>query len=173
MTPRNPELEAALSLARLQELLHYDPDTGYFTWLISASNRNPKGSKAGCYNRRKDSRYVILGIDGKMFLAHRLAWLYMHGVWPEQNIDHKDGNGWNNRWSNLREASISQNMQNARLRADNRTGAKGIVFYAGRGKPYRVWLSHKYIGCYATLEKAEAARDLAAKNAHGEFYRKE
>lgn len=170
--PSSPELEFALSRARLLALLYYDPHTGEFTWLQSASNRKPVGSKAGCYNERKDSRYVLLGIDGRLFTAHRVAWFYMTGVWPKV-VDHINGNGWDNRWENLRKADHRKNAQNAKLRADNTTGAKGIVFYPRRGLPYRVWLDHKYIGCYATLEEAEAARDFAAKKSHGQFYRKE
>lgn len=171
---KNAALEAALSRVRLCKLLHYNPQTGEFTWRISTSNRAPVGARAGCYGEKgRNSRYVLLGIDGNLFLAHRVAWFYMTGGWPDEDVDHKDGNGWNNAWQNLREATHTQNMRNAKLRADNKTGVKGIVFYAGRGKPYRVWLDHKYIGCYATLEEAEAARERVASVSHGEFYRKE
>lgn len=89
-----------LTAERLRELLHYDPLTGVFS-------RNGKrvGSNRG-------HRYVRVYVDGRMYFAHRLAWLYMNGFWPSHGVDHEDGDGFNNRWKNLRPATQAQNLQN-------------------------------------------------------------
>jgi hypothetical protein len=166
----NRENEAALTLDRLRDLLNYDPNTGEFRWLKSTSSRTPKGSRAGCYDVTGPScaRRVLIGIDGNVFLAHRLAWFYLYETWPIEEIDHADGDGWNNRWSNLREATHQENSRNTKRRTDNATGVKRVSRRAGK---YTAWLNHKNLGSFATLEEAAAIRDAAARKSHGEFYR--
>jgi hypothetical protein len=168
----NRENEAALTLDRLRELLSYDPNTGEFRWLKSTSNRAPAGSRAGCYDDKRRVGYVLIGIDGRLFLAHRVAWFYLYEQWPAGEIDHKDGDGFNNRWSNLREATHPENSRNTKRRADNTTGVKGISLHANNAKPYQAWVNHKYLGSFATLEEAAAIRDAAARQSHGDFYRR-
>ena len=99
-----------LTAARLRELLHYDPETGLFVRKVARTGKGSAvGSTAGSLN---SNGYVIIGIDGALFRAHRLAWLYMAGEWPEQHIDHIDGIRNNNRWANLRDVSRAMNAQN-------------------------------------------------------------
>lgn len=175
MAPINRANELALTQARLRELLSYDPETGEFTWRIATSSRTPAGSRAGCYADRPKSgkrHYVLLGIDGTLYLGHRVAWFYMTGRWPDGDVDHKDGDGWNNRFSNLRKAEHQQNMFNQKRRSDNRSGVKGVYLYNdGRKSPYQVWLNSKYLASFATLEEAAAYREEAASRSHGAFYR--
>lgn len=106
----------ALTQSYLREILHYDPDTGDFTWLVPRAQKKA-GDKAGRLYVHKTSKerrwgYIEIGIDNKIYRAHRLAWLYMTGSWPEALIDHKDGDRTNNRFSNLRECTVRQNAEN-------------------------------------------------------------
>ena len=88
-----------LTPERLRELLHYDPESGFFTWLpyVGKRGRINAGDRAGCETGHK----IYIGIDGGIYRAHRLAWLYVHGEWPSLVIDHIDGNPHNNNIKNL------------------------------------------------------------------------
>lgn len=113
----------------LKERMHYNPATGIFTSLYSGHGMT-KGRKLGRvnYNSRTGKSYLHIAIFSKNYLAHRLAWLYMTGEWPDHTIDHIDGDGLNNRWDNLREATQSQNSWNRKRQSNNTTGYKGVSF---------------------------------------------
>lgn len=159
----------------LRRRLDYDPATGAFRWravpgdgrIINAWNAKHVGKVAGAL--RPDG-YVKITIDGKSYLAHRLAWLHVTGEWPEDEVDHRDG--LSNRFNNLREATSGQNKTNKGVRPDNKIGLKGVI----RDKnSYRAQIGHAgvrwAIGHYKTPEEAHAAyREVAAK-LHGEFAR--
>ncbi|MCK9994454.1 MAG: hypothetical protein Dbin4_02974, partial [Alphaproteobacteria bacterium] len=100
---------AELTQSRLKELLHYDPDTGVFTRRVQTSSNARVGDVAGCLH---PEGYRHIQIDGKRYAAHRLAWLYMTGEWPTNQLDHLNGVRDDNRWGNLREATHGQNQQN-------------------------------------------------------------
>ena len=152
---------------RLKDLLHYDPETGLFTWLQSTNRKIKLGDAAGCLGPQG---YVRLRFDGKYYQAHRLAWLYMTGKWPEEFIDHKDTNKSNNKWGNLREATRSENGYNRPHQKDNELGVKGVHLHFGKylaqitidGKP-------RYLGVYKTLEEAKYAYESVTDNIQGEF----
>jgi len=108
---------------RVRELFDYDPATGSFHWRVTSSNRAPAGSKAGA---KGANGYIYIRFDGKMVLAHRLAWFHIHGVWPKDLIDHINGNRADNRLQNLREASLSQNAANGKVRSTNSSGIAGV-----------------------------------------------
>ena len=96
-----------LTLYLLKKLLHYNPRTGIFTWKISSKYSCVKiGDIAGCKN--KDG-YIIIGIDGKNYQAHRLAWFYTYGVWPKDQLDHEDHIRHHNWIDNLREVTHLKN----------------------------------------------------------------
>jgi hypothetical protein len=109
----------------LKELLSYNCETGIFTWKQPFSRRVSIGDKAGCVTAR---RYVVVGVMGKLYLAHRLAWLYMYGYFPEKGIDHINRDTTDNRGVNLREVSQSCNTRNTGNNTKNSSGVKGVYF---------------------------------------------
>src|SRR5690349_21473726 len=92
----------------LRDVLGYDPASGVFTWRRSIGPRALVGAVAGSINR---NGYLYISIDRKLYLAQRLAWFYMTGMWPLR-VDHKDRCKTNNAWLNLREATRSENGHN-------------------------------------------------------------
>lgn len=153
---------------RLKELLHYNPETGVFTWLVSRG-KVKAGSVAGRLNKDGHRR---IKIDGVEYFAHRLAFLYMTGEWPKELIDHRDVDPANNRWGNLREATIMQNARNRRVASNNVLGIKGVRLYRGK---YRASIAVNkeaiHLGTFDTLAEAIAMREFAAKDLHGAFAR--
>lgn len=151
-----------LTQARLRELLHYDPLTGLFTWLVKGSIRTPKGSLAGT---RNTLGYVVFRVDGPLHYAHRLAWLYMTGEFPPAGLDHRDGDPGNNVWTNLRPATQGQNNQNLPRCRRGKSLPIGVVFNAKRQKHQaRIQVDNKRIdlGFYDDSKTARAVY-LAAK----------
>lgn len=102
--------EETLTQERLKELLHYDPETGVFTWRVRRGGSAVQGRTAGTVDA---NGYVCTRIDGKTKKMHRLVWLYVHGYMPEL-IDHVNGARHDNRLCNLREASTRVNARNKR-----------------------------------------------------------
>lgn len=119
-----------LTQERLRQLFHYDPVTGLFTWIVTLGPRAHEGQVAG----HKRSRYVTIGVDGKNYMAHRLAWIYMTGALPHHEIDHRDGDVFNNKWSNLREATRKQNTENRGIHKRNTSGYRGVTWYKRNAK---------------------------------------
>lgn len=143
-----------LTKAKLKELLHYNLETGVFTRLVSLSN----AYKPGTQYQPNSHGYVTIRIDRKNHQAHRLAWLYVKGEWPEQEIDHINGVRGDNHWSNLREAKRSENAQNRTAYRCNATGLLGIQFTRGKWQAkIAVHKRQKYLGRYETPEEAHAA----------------
>ena len=154
---------------RLRQVVEYDAETGVIIWKVSPSSKSPVGSVAGVVN---SAGYRILTIDGKKYLAHRLAWLYVHGVWPKEDIDHVNRVKTDNRLINLREATRTQNNINGRVRSDNKSGFTGVNWHNGSQK-WRVTV-HKdgkqfQVGMFDDIEEAAAAYKKAAAKLHGEF----
>lgn len=155
-----------LTLAELQNLLDYNPDTGEFTWLVNRGRMAPAGSKAGCLRM---SGYVQIIVDGKTYSAHRLAWLFVNGKWPDQEIDHIDGVRSNNAIRNLRDVDMYTNRENRRV-ATYRS-ASGLIGVSPRANGK--WLSQiqvrgrkMHIGTFDTAEAAHAAYVTAKRAMH-------
>lgn len=150
---------------RLRELLDYNPATGVFKWKPTAQKRT-KGLVAGSKHR---GWYWIIAIDKRQYLAHRLAWLYVHGRWPLDQIDHVNGIRFDNRIANLREATTIQNRQNRKPKV---AGLKGVWKYYNRWRA-RIYANGKciWLGTFSTQEAASAAYREAAIKHHGEFAR--
>ena len=159
-----------LTVDRLRAALNYDPSTGVFHFRFPRGNRSA-GTVAGSPN---NCGYILLTIDGQKYHAHRLAWLYVHGEWPTNQIDHIDRDPSNNRLNNLREATQSQNNRNGGLRKNNTSGLKGAYFF----KRDQLWMAairvngrQLHIGYFDTKEKAHAAYIAAARIHAGQFAR--
>lgn len=156
-----------LSAERLRELLHYDPDTGVFTWRVDKKGGVRAGDVAGCVMK---SGYVSIRVDGVLYLAHRLAWLYAKGVWPINKIDHRSRVRSENRLANLREASDVVNGQNT----TPRTEFPGTFLLAGGSRKLRrpwaarIMADHvrHELGYFATQEEAHEAYLAAKRRLH-------
>jgi hypothetical protein len=165
--PRHDELTAE----RLRNLLHYDPATGVFAWRVSDGHRRIVGAAAGGKN---SEGYRKIRIDGRRYPAHRLAWLYEHGKWPDNQVDHRYGNRSDNCLANIRPANSSQNRQNAALSKNNMSGYKGVSFDArSRSRPWLARITHngrtRHLGYHPTAEAAHAVYCSAAAGLFGEF----
>jgi hypothetical protein len=149
------------------------PTRGFFYWRIDRAGVKA-GERAGCYRRK----YLMLSIDGTLHRGHHLAWLWMTGEWPDRFIDHKNLDKHDNRFSNLRLATKSQNMANCPASKRNQSGLKGVSRYrAGEryGKPWQSGIQHQgkkiHIGHFATKHEAHAAYVARAEKLFGEFAR--
>jgi hypothetical protein len=155
-----------LTAERLRELLHYDTETGIFTWIVSTSVRVQVGDIAGCKN---NEGYLQIKIDKRNHRAHRLAWLHTFGSWPTGQIDHINGQRSDNRIANLRSVTHSVNQQNRKFaqRSNKSTGLMGVSRY-GNGFRARIKLDGKSrnIGTFDTPELANAAYLSAKRDIH-------
>lgn len=161
-----------LTQSRLKELLNYDSNTGFFIWAVSRRGCVP-GRKAGYV--RHDG-YVCIRVDRRLYLAHRLAWLWINGAWPADtmDIDHANTNTSDNRICNLREATRTQNLCNVSLRSDNTSGFKGVCWCTQKKRwKARIYISgkQKHLGYHDSPEIAHAAYCAAAQVAYGDFAR--
>jgi hypothetical protein len=146
-------MKPELTQDRLKELLHYDPETGHFTW--RATSRNvAAGSRAGTIDSRG---YRQISVDGKLRLAHRIAFLYMLGTFPPGDVDHVNQMKDDNRWPNLRSATRRENAGNKGLQKNNTSGHRGVSWDKRVGK----WVAYGscdgrvvHLGYFTSLEEA-------------------
>ncbi|MDE1814533.1 MAG: HNH endonuclease [Thaumarchaeota archaeon] len=160
-----------LTQERLKELLSYDPKTGVFRWIKPTSNRVSPGSLAGTINMYG---YLVIRIDRRTYHASRLAWLYETGSWPVDEIDHIDRDRLNNRWSNLRGSTRSQNMCNVGDGPRGLVPFRGVTFDKERGLYQAKIRKNKrtvMLGRFSSAEIAARAYDDAAVRFHGAFAR--
>ena len=157
----------------VRDLFNYDPETGLLRWRKAVS-RHAAGAVAGTV--RGDKRYIEVRCAGKYYGAHRLAFLWMTGRWPNPEIDHINQDGTDNRWSNLREATKAQNAANRRVAKTSQTGLKGVIRVTRDGitkfeARIRLNGKQKHLGRYETGQEAHQAYVRAAEQAHGAFAR--
>ncbi len=145
----------SLTQCRLKELLHYDPETGLFTRF--------SGNVAGTI--RPDG-YVRITLAREPYYAHRLAFLYMTGYFPANDVDHINHIRGDNRWENLRVVTKSENHKNRQLTSHNTSGVVGVSWHKSTNK----WIARigregqqTHLGLFATIEEAAAARAKASK----------
>jgi len=157
-----------LTQAQLMDVLDYDPGTGEFTWLVKPSPRVAQGSRAGATSIR-GCRYIK--INHKSYLAHRLAWLYVYGHFPEMDLDFRNRDMLDTRIDNLREATKAQNAFNSGTR---RPGKLKGAYWHKRSKRWAAAIylrgRHLWLGFFGTEKEAHAAYCKAARKHHGEFY---
>ena len=159
-----------ITAERLRELLSYDQETGLLTWLVSQGTIKV-GTVAG---HTEKNGYVRIKADRKNYKAHRLAWFWMTGEWPNPECDHWDMNPSNNRWANLRKAVRSQNCANRHAQANNKCGMKGVYWH----KQSQTWRAQavvdgmkRTLGNFKNKEAAQVAYMLAAAKTYGPFAR--
>ena len=147
----------------LKSALHYDPDTGFFVWLISPAQCVRVGTQAGTTDAGTGYHRVM--IRRKKYQAHRLAWLYMTGEWPTDEVDHINGVRTDNRWANLRSATKAENQQNAALRKDSSSALTGAQFHNNKWQAtIRVNGTPMYLGVFADkLDARKAYLDAKAR----------
>lgn len=158
-----------LTQKQLRQLVDYDPNTGVFTWRVTLCGRAVAGSKAGGHGGQG---YVMLQVCKRRYGAHRLAWLYVYGELPTQQVDHINGNRSDNRINNLRLATNSQNQGNRSINCNSQSGHKGVQW----SKQKRKWKAviqisgeRKFLGLFDTVEDAGHAYRRAAKSYFGEY----
>ena len=154
----------------LREILHYDPESGIFTWLSHRSTGARCGDIAGCDNQQG---YTMIGIRKKFYGAHRLAWLYMTGCWPDVTVDHTNRVRNDNRWHNLRLATQAQQSFNrSSYTTRNTSGAKGVTWKRAHNK-WTARIRHQgrliHLGYFSNLEDARSAYLNKARELFGEF----
>lgn len=160
-----------LTRSRLQELLNYDTETGIFLWRVTNSRRAQAGSFAGHVTRYG---YIEISVDGCRAKAHRLAWLYIYGALPVEQIDHINGNRADNRIKNLREAKPFENNGNMKRPRHNKSGVKGVYWDASRARWHaqiQIAGRSKSLGRFVDIREAQAAYQKAAVDRFGEFAR--
>ena len=166
----------------LRQLLRYEPGTGKLFWRERGPEWFTRGGSAAAWNDAFAGREAFTADDGagyrqgsifdQSFRAHRIAWAISYGVWPQNHIDHINGDKSDNRLCNLRDASRSENMSNSQKRVDNTSGFKGVSRAAGKwvARIYARGKKH-HIGYFDTAEDAAAAYAKASAELHGEFGR--
>jgi hypothetical protein len=155
-----------LTQERLKHLVLYDPVSGAFTWRNPTSKKYAPGgpiASVGC------GGYLRVGLDSRRYLLHRLAWMYIYGVFPDVEIDHINQIRSDNRLENLRLATRMQNAQNVLMRSNNKSGAKGVSWDVDR-KRWRAQINingkRRYLGLFDSVESASAAYTAAANKHH-------
>jgi hypothetical protein len=149
----------------LKNLLYYNPDNGIFTWKNTLSNRVKIGDIAGT---KMQSGEIVIGIDGKRYFAHRLAWFYIHGTWPKKLIDHINTIRSDNRIVNLREATKSENGQNRKK--SNSNNPNNLLGVSRHYKKYAAKITINrnliHLGTFDTPELAHQAYLEAKRQLH-------
>lgn len=162
----------SITLERLKEVLSYNAETGVFTWRLNLSNRQRRDAVAGCIC--KQSGYRLIGIEGKVYKASRLAWFMVHGEWPSDTIDHVNTVRDDDRLQNLRLATRAENQRNRTRQKNNTSGFKGVHWHPQSGMwRARIVLGGKHtcLGLFKSLLDAAASYQSAAEKLHGAFAR--
>jgi hypothetical protein len=161
--PPLPELDATI----VREYFDYDASTGVLTWRIQVG-RSKVGAATGCLGKRG---YLEVGFRGRLWKAHRLAWLHHYGHWPTMTIDHINGIKTDNRISNLRDVDARTNQQNKRVaHSNNRSSGLLGVSWSEQTKKWvasiKVSRKTRNLGHFSTAEAAHAAYVAAKRLLH-------
>ena len=158
--------DAPLTQKRLLELVTYDQESGDFMSRVSRGNAAPAGKRLGFLVKG----YVSFAVDYRTYRAHRLAWLYVYGEFPDGMVDHINGVRTDNRIANLRLADSRVNQENLRTsKANNKLGVLGV--HQMKSGKFRACIQTNrkqvHIGVYESLEHARAAYLETKRRLHG------
>lgn len=174
---------SGLTQSELRQLFNFDPMTGVLTWRVSPGRRVREGARAGCavFQRKRADRAGNpipcrreVQIHGKLHSESRVIWCHAYGYWPSKQevIDHINNDPFDNRLANLRLASARENALNRKRRRTRRTLLPKWVYQ--RGERYeasvRIDGKHRWLGAFATPDRAHKAACDFARLAHGEFF---
>lgn len=160
-------------LNKIKESFAYDPESGQIRW-ASLKGKTTRSTGDVGWIHRGAYRMITVSHEksSRNLAAHHIAWFLHYGRWPEQQIDHRDGDSLNNRIANLRQATMAENSQNQKLKSNNKIGVRG-VYWDKREQKYvvRIQVRRKRtsFGYYDSLEEALAVRIAAEKKLFGEF----
>lgn len=128
-----------LTAERVRELFNYAPETGRLV-AQKTGNKRYAGRTVGTQvtGRRDGGKHLVLAIDGRNYLAHRVIWLHVHGEWPKHTIDHINGLSNDNRIENLRDVTQLENSRNKKRISSNTSGITGVAWRKSKGK----WRAH-------------------------------
>lgn len=158
-----------ITYEQARRLFSYNQRTGILRWRVRPRGRTRPGNVAGCPS---DTGHLQVRIFGKKYYAHRIIWLWMTGSWPIEETDHRDLNPGNNRWTNLREATKTQNRRNKSKGKNTLSPFKGV---SKSGKRWRARIKQdgieRVLGYFDSPLIAHKAYSKAAKMYHGEFAR--
>ena len=168
-------LEMELTQELLKELLHYDPETGIFTWRDRSLNHCASRRAMRTFNSRwagteagtkKNDGYLRIRFLGQLTYLHRLGVLYMTGTFPALQVDHINGVRDDNRWANLRLVNNSENHRNMKMPTSNKSGVVG-VFWGPHVRKWRAQIRVEYkphrLGDYSDFFEAVCARKSAER----------
>lgn len=161
--------QSLLTADEARRLLSYDKNTGELRRLVRTSSRMKVGDVAGDKFHNGQRSYWRVRVKNSRFVAHRVIWLIVTGEWPENEIDHINGDGTDNRWDNLRSVTHSENCRNRRMRSDNKSGQTG-VFWCRKSLRWTVQIKvdgkQKKLGSFKDKDAAITARKQAERE-HG------
>ncbi|MBT0780540.1 HNH endonuclease [Paracoccus sp. pheM1] len=176
--------------AILRQLLRYDAQTGKLFWRQRGSewfkqsprrsrqhacaNWNSRYAGSEAFTAMGDDGYLRGRVLGTAYLAHRVIWALETGEWPQEQIDHSNGDRADNRRENLREATPSENTRNRSVQSNSKSGVKGVSWEKRRGKwrsTIKLHGKQTHLGQFDTIEAARAAYDAAVYDVHGKFAR--
>ena len=159
---------------KIEDRISYNPETGVFVWKQTLSGFCRQGKPAGRMGTGRASGYMRITLAGREYKAHRLAWFIMTGEWPNKQIDHINGVPHDNRWSNLRLATQSQNKANGPAYKNSKSGFRGVTW----DKRVNRWFAaiqvngkQKFLGRFVNIADAVDAYQKAAKEHFGGYSR--
>ncbi len=164
-----------LTAEYVRQIFDYNPEIGELRWKLRTDLRPCDSARlVGRLAGSVKSDCVNIKINGKMYKAHRVIFLWMKGEWPKYQCDHVDVETSNNRWSNLREATQSQNQANKRLYKNNSSGLKGVHWRSDVGK-YQAQINKSgkrtHLGYFDDPNDGHAAFCRASQEEYGKFAR--
>lgn len=165
----NKGKSSMLTQERLTELLNYNPETGHFTWAINRAQTTKCGAIAGTTTR---NGYVRIMLDGKCYMSHRLAFLYMLGKFPTDQVDHINNDRVDNRWANLRPATRVENMRNVSSKQGSSSKYLGVSWNKRLSKwVAQIHINNKkqHIGLFVEEVDAAQAYNFTAYEYFGDF----